>query len=277
MTTIPDDPCLALARQTVGAVTIVTDRALHRRVLHLADNHGTHYFAKRHDHPARFQQEIGAYRHWTRHLPAQTPELIAHQSESQTLLLTAVPGAPADSLPTNSETEKRAHRAAGIALRALHDATTAAPARLGADIGDRLSHWLDRATQLALLSSAEHRTLHTHHRQLALQRMESAICHLDYQPRNWCVGPAFAVIDFEHTRRDARIRDLARLAHRYWPSSPHLREAFLDGYGRLSDEEENLLHHFAAYEAVTALVRGHETGDATLTQHGRATLALLLP
>jgi phosphoglycolate phosphatase-like HAD superfamily hydrolase len=48
------------------------------------------------------------------------------------------------------------------------------------------------------------------------------------------------------------------------------------GYGPLTTAEEELLHHFAACEAATALVRGHERADPDLTQHGRAALAHLL-
>ncbi|MGF1425043.1 aminoglycoside phosphotransferase family protein [Kitasatospora sp. LaBMicrA B282] len=277
MTTEPDDLRLVLARQAVGVVTVIPDATVPGHVLHLTDAHGIHYFAKQHHRLSRLQREVTAYREWTRHLACQTPELIAHHPDSGIILLTAVAGQRADTLPMASDAEKRAHRAAGVTLRSLHDATTVANAQLGTEISDRLANWIDQAVQLALVSRAQEWVLRAHARQLRGQDVESAVCHLDYQPRNWFAGPAFAVIDFEHTRLDARVRDLARLAHRYWPSSPHLRKAFLNGYGRLSDEEEELLQHFAAYEAATALVRGHETGNPVLTQHGRAILTLLLP
>jgi Ser/Thr protein kinase RdoA (MazF antagonist) len=83
-------------------------------------------------------------------------------------------------------------------------------------------------------------------------------------------------VDFEHCRPDARVRDFARLEHRHWTGQPHLRDAFFAGYGRLlSDAEQQLLRLFGAIEAVTALVRGHETGDAELSAHGRALLTRL--
>nr|WP_241779626.1 hypothetical protein [Streptomyces natalensis] len=106
--------------------------------------------------------------------------------------------------------------------------------------------------------------------------MDSAICHLDYQPRNWHVGVGFWTFDFEHMRRDARIRDFARLEFRHWQAAPQLREAFFTGYGsRLTDTEQRLLERFGAIEAVTAIVRGHEQGDAVLSAHGHTVLAQL--
>jgi thiamine kinase-like enzyme len=105
--------------------------------------------------------------------------------------------------------------------------------------------------------------------------MEVRFCHLDFQPRNWIVDDNGTVrlIDFEHARPDARIRDMARLAHRYWPHRPDLCQAFVRGYGTsLSEQERTLLYHFGALEAATALVRGRDTDDADLVMHGRALL-----
>ncbi|MFD9967663.1 phosphotransferase [Streptomyces sp. NPDC059011] len=106
--------------------------------------------------------------------------------------------------------------------------------------------------------------------------MDSAVCHLDYQPRNWLLGNAFGVCDFEHMRRNARIRDFARLEFRRWQAVPNLRAAFFAGYGQpLNDTEQRLLESFGAIEAVTAVVRGHEQDDLALSTHGRTVLARL--
>ncbi|AUG75740.1 aminoglycoside phosphotransferase [Kitasatospora sp. MMS16-BH015] len=277
MITRTDDPRLVLARRSVGPVTIIAEPGLPDRVLHLADSRGTRYFAKQHHQPARFTQEVNAYAGWARHLAARTPDLVAQHHADLVLLITAVPGRRANTLPPGSDAEQLAHRAAGAALRALHTATAITDPDLCSKISSRLRTWIAKAHQAELLSAREHQTLSEAADQLTHQRMEAAVCHLDYQPRNWCVGKTLAVVDFEHSRPDARIRDLARLAFRHWPRSPHLRQAFLSGYGCLTSVEENLLHLFAAYEAVTALVRGHENADRDLSAHGRATLARLLP
>jgi len=40
------------------------------------------------------------------------------------------------------------------------------------------------------------------------------------------------VIDFEWSRRDVWVSDVARLYYDYWPDRPELQGAFLAGYGR---------------------------------------------
>ena len=277
MTTPLDDPRLSLARIAVGAVSVATDLALPSRVLHLVDSQGNAYFAKRHTQPSRFAQEIRAYGQWTRHLDAATPALVAHHEETLTLLLTAVPGQRGDSLVPGSDTEHQAHRDAGAALRALHSATLAPADRsYGRQIAGRLRLWTDQADQAGLITPAAVTFLRSAADDLGAAALQGAVCHLDYQPRNWCIGPAFAVLDFEHMRPDARLRDLARLRHRFWSSAPHLEAAFVEGYGALTREDEEVLHCLRAYEAATALVRGHERHDRELHGHGRALLDHLM-
>ncbi|MGA5506944.1 phosphotransferase [Streptomyces umbrinus] len=127
------------------------------------------------------------------------------------------------------------------------------------------------------MSTSERRWLLHSATRLGDSSMDSSICHLDYQPRNWLVAPGrFWVCDFEHTRRDARVRDFARLEYRRWQAIPRLREAFFDGYGaQLTGIEQQLLELFGAIEAATALVRGHEQDDGALRAHGRSVLARL--
>ncbi len=277
MITAFDDPRLGLARLAVGAVTVLPDPALPARILHLADSQGTDYYAKQHQHPARFVQELRAYQLWTRHLAAATPRLIAHHEQTLTLLISAVPGLRGDTLAPGSDAEGQAYRDAGAALRALHDATaTPAHQDLGRKVASRLRHWADRAHQAALTTPAARAYLLAAAHDLADAALQGAVCHLDYQPRNWCAGTDFAVLDFEHMRPDARLRDLARLHHRIWPSAPHLEAAFHEGYGRPTEQDFDILRGLGAYEAATALVRGHECGDAELTGHGRTLLDQLM-
>ncbi|MBC3843405.1 hypothetical protein GXW82_33825 [Streptacidiphilus sp. 4-A2] len=87
--------------------------ALPARILHLADSQGTDYYAKQHQHPARFVQELRAYQLWTRHLAAATPRLIAHHEQTLTLLISAVPGLRGDTLAPGSDAEGQAYRDAG--------------------------------------------------------------------------------------------------------------------------------------------------------------------
>ncbi|MEU8269698.1 hypothetical protein AB0B89_21390 [Sphaerisporangium sp. NPDC049002] len=82
------------------------------------------------------------------------------------------------------------------------------------------------------------------------------------------------MLDFEHARLDARVRDFARLEHRRWKLSPHLRREFFAGYGQPPHEEEHdLLARLGVIEALTALVRGHERGDSQLVAYGRTLIS----
>ncbi|MEV5485557.1 MULTISPECIES: phosphotransferase [Streptomyces] len=277
MSTAYDDPRIQLARQTVGAVSIVADPTLPPHLLQLIDTRGNTYFAKQHRSQARYVQETHAYLTWRRHLQDHAPELVGRQDSMHILLLTAVPGRSGDALLPGSDEEERAHHDAGAALRALHQATCR---RSTGDMGDklavRLRSWVARADRADLLSGTERNLLLQIADELAGTRMDSAVCHLDYQPRNWRIGDGFWAFDFEHMRRDARIRDFARLAFRHWQAAPRLREVFFTGYGgRLTDTEQRLLERFGAIEAVTAIVRGHEQGDAVLSAHGRTVLSHL--
>ncbi|MGW9205692.1 phosphotransferase [Embleya sp. NPDC055664] len=272
------EPRLALGRRTLGAVHVIDDLTLPSHVLRLVDVEGTQYIAKQHHRPDRFTQEVRAYMTWARHLAHHAPRLVAHDEASHTLLLTALPGTRGDVLASGSRDLRQAYEAAGATLRVLHDSTAFdAKGMLGSMLAGRLEGWIDRAAGLALLTSAEARHLRVIATELATSEISGAVCHLDYQPRNWLLGEVFRVLDFEHMRPDARIRDFARLEFRQWAATPRLRLAFFEGYGRqLTEPEQRLLNRFGAIEAATALVRGHEEADHTLSARGRAILDLLM-
>ncbi|GGX75947.1 MULTISPECIES: aminoglycoside phosphotransferase/kinase family protein [Streptomyces] len=272
-----DDPRVQLARSTVGEVTVVTDPALPPHLLRLADSAENTYFAKQHERSARYAQEVRAYTTWVRHLHGHAPTLVARQDATRTLLLTAVHGQGGQSLPPGSAEEEQAHHDAGRVLQALHRGTAGRSAgALSIELATRLRSWIAKAERADLLSGAEHRLLGRIAAELASTPMDSAVCHLDYQPQNWISGDEFRVIDMEHMRRDARVRDFARLEFRRWQAAPHLRDAFFEGYrSRPSATEQRLLERFGAIEAATALVRGHEQDDPTLTAHGRTVLSRL--
>ncbi|WP_338932758.1 aminoglycoside phosphotransferase [Streptomyces netropsis] len=272
-----DDPRVQLARSTVGEVTVVTDAALPARLLRLADSAENTYFAKQHERSTRYAQEVRAYTTWVRHLHGHAPALVARQDATRTLLLTAVHGQGGRSLPPGSPEEEQAHHDAGLVLRSLHRGTAGRSAdALSIELATRLRTWIAKAERAGLLSRAEHRLLNRIADELADTPMDSAVCHLDYQPQNWVTGDEFRVIDMEHMRRDARVRDFARLEFRRWQAAPHLRDAFFEGYGsRPSATEQRLLERFGAIEAATALVRGHEQDDSPLIAHGRTVLSRL--
>jgi hypothetical protein len=276
--TAVEDPRLRLAAETVGEVQVINGPTLPRRLLLVADSSGRRYVVKQHRSAERFAQEVRAYATYLTSLRDLTAELVAHDPSNRTLLLSYVPGDDCDSPALTFAERSLSHHCAGVALRRLHDAASQEQAELS-DFGlaDRMYQWTRRADNAGIVSRDERRWLHVCALRLSSTAMEGSICHLDYQPRNWRLHrEALFIVDFEHCRPDARVRDFARLEHRHWVGQPQLRDAFFTGYGRLlSDAEQQLLHLFGAIEAVTALVRGHETGNAELSAHGRALLTSL--
>jgi hypothetical protein len=275
--TLSDDPRLSLARGALGAVRIVHDPTLPPRVLRLVDTDGNEFFAKQHSERDRYTRELHAYLAWGAHLIGHVPRVVGRQDRTCTLLLTAVRGVRADAVAPGSPEEEQAHYEAGRVLGKLHHATSVPrTGAVGTELAQRLRDWIARADRAGLISTAERDRMSHSADVLANTLMDSAVCHLDYQPRNWLLGDAFGMCDFEHMRRDARIRDFARLEFRRWQAAPHLRTAFFAGYGTpLNDTEQRLLESFGAIEAVTALVRGHEQDDLALSSHGRTVLARL--
>ncbi|WP_372352295.1 phosphotransferase [Streptomyces sp. KL116D] len=135
----------------------------------------------------------------------------------RTLLLTALAGHRADTFAPGSPEEELAHHEAGRVLGKLHRATPcpwAVPSALRSPSGS--TEWIGRAVHADLLDAAEENLLKHHAVILGTSQMDGAICHLDYQPRNWLLGDAAGIFDFEHMRRDARVRDFARLEFRRW-------------------------------------------------------------
>ncbi|MFJ8394157.1 aminoglycoside phosphotransferase [Streptomyces sp. NPDC094144] len=277
MTTVADDPRIQLAHDLLGTVEIVPDPLLPPGVVRVVDAGGRHFVAKQHAEQDRYARELYAYRTWGTHLSGHAPTLVGRYDASRTLLLTALAGDRADTVAPGSPEEELAHHEAGHVLGMLHRATSMPQGgAVGAVLAQRLQGWIDRAVHADLINTAERNLLNHHAAILDNSLMDSAVCHLDYQPRNWLVGDAFGIYDFEHMRRDARIRDFARLEFRRWQAAPHLRTAFLDGYGRpLNSSECRLLESFGAIEAATALVKGHMENDLTLGAHGRTVLSRL--
>ncbi|MFC5821151.1 NAD-dependent epimerase/dehydratase family protein [Nonomuraea harbinensis] len=273
-----DPDLLAVACRHLGPVTPLPrlDLPPHLQVLTAAD--GQRYILKHHQTPDRFHAEVHAYSTWVPVLKEHAPSLIHTDPETLSLLLTAIPGQRATQLPEDSDAERLTHRHAGHVLRLLHQAPPGQHTTIDvpAYLAERMRWWAARAHLAALITSSDLQILYSWADEMAAETLETTVCHLDYQPRNWIVGDVgqVGVVDFEHTRLDARIRDFARLEHRYWRRAPHLCAAFFDGYGRpLNFAEQQLLERFRLLEAVTALVRGHEANNAELLTHGRTLIA----
>lgn len=212
---------------------------------------------KRHRGPDRHRQEIHAYQHWVPALHGRAPQLLAVNDNPPAIVITAMPGRPLAEAGLAPEQELDAYRQAGKLLRDLHHA--AAP-HMEPDmtrwLAERGEHWLALAEDI--LSAERRAEIRSHLRALArIGPVPAVPCHLDYTPRNLLANSAgaIAVIDFEHARYDLPARDLVRLATRTWPDRPDLEEAFLHGYGHLTDLDRKVINHCAHFDALTAIVR----------------------
>lgn len=234
---------------------------------------GEQVVVKRHATRAKHEREVHAYRHWTGSLGSSAPVLIAVDDHAMIIATSAIAGqALAGDLPT------QAHRQAGALLRRFHAAEPRRSLPWFHDwLSNRAAHWHRQVA--ALLPAADIAVIDSHVTALAYADIPpGGPCHLDFQPRNWLIGTSgdVSLIDFEHARIDLPLRDLVRLRFRIWPERPDLRDAFLDGYGRLlTQAEDQLIWRLGAIDALTALARGHQTADPELTKAGHATLCQL--
>ncbi len=279
---------LDYAEQVLGPCELVKDCSWEHRmssVLRLRDTSGGTWFLKHHRDRERHDAELLAYRKWVPALGSRAPRLRAFDASLATVILSAVPGVPAPwpgqevSGPAPERSAERAmQRQAGALLRRFHDSQTALPWK---DFGLAKIEELDRLKPLAagLLTA----------REMAFAQAEVAAlggiacpgmvpCHRDYTPRNWLVDAGtLSVVDFEWSRLDVWISDLARLHLGAWTNRPDLQEAFLSGYGRnVSDTDRRILRGCSVLTAVWLLVKARETRQPSFEDASRTALLRLL-
>jgi hypothetical protein len=234
---------------------------------------GTEFIVKQHSSRAKHDREVHAYHHWTRALGPSAPELVAIDDPAMIIITTALSGEPCP-----GEGTVVTFRQAGALLRRFHDAESPIELPWFRDwLQDRGRHWTSQAR--TLLSNADAGVVASHLAALCDGPiLRGSPCHLDFQPRNWLVSQSgnVSLIDYEHSRIDLTARDFVRLRFRVWAARPDLQDAFFHGYGRpLTEDEDELVWHLGALDALTALARGHQTGDKELTAAGLATLQQL--
>jgi Ser/Thr protein kinase RdoA (MazF antagonist) len=262
---------LQAAKRLLGSCEVTA--VLGDAVVRVRDARSQEYVVKQHGSRPKHDREVHAYQHWTAALGPAAPRLIAADSATMTIVITTLPGQPCSGDPTAAM-----HHQAGALLRRFHDTE---PARelpwFSGWLDDRIRHWTSQAK--TLLSGEDATVVDSHLAALTMIGVPRGVpCHLDFQPRNWLVDESenLALIDFEHARTDLPARDFVRLRFRVWPSRPDLQDAFFDGYGRrLTDAEDELVRHLGALDALTALARGRQTGDPTLTTSAHTTLGQL--
>jgi Ser/Thr protein kinase RdoA (MazF antagonist) len=229
-------------------------------------NHGE-VIVKVHRNPQRHNQEIHAYRNWTAALGDLAPRLIAECPTPPAIAITAVVGLPLSQQTLTPQQERDVYAQAGQLLRRLH---AAAPNKRDPSfctfLAARGEHWLAQAgTRL----TPGHRTeIRAKLRKLAcLPTITLMPCHLDFMPRNLirARGGTVRLIDFEHARYDLPTRDLVRLSTRVFPARPDLRDAFLNGYGPLTNLDEQIIDCCAGIDQASLAAQGTGSSPANFT------------
>jgi Ser/Thr protein kinase RdoA (MazF antagonist) len=262
---------LEAAARLIGPCEIT--ETLGPAVARISARSGEEYVVKKHADRDKHAREVHAYQHWIPALGSSAPQLVAADAQALTIVATALDGRPCSGPLTAA-----AHHRAGTILRRFHDAE---PPRLLPGyrdwLRDRIAYWTARARPFIKAADLDSASAH-----LAVLQQgadpDGVPCHLDFQPRNWLLGPDADVylVDFEHARADLPLRDLVRLRFRAWPGRPDLKDAFLTGYGRdLTRPDAETLQHLGALDALTAVARGHQNHDVQLVQYGHSTLRQL--
>jgi Ser/Thr protein kinase RdoA (MazF antagonist) len=261
----------------LGPYRVVADRSWDHgdsAVTQVRDAEGTDWIVKCHGHQGRYEREVAAYRRWVPVLGGHAPSLRAHDDELRVLLLSAVPGR------ANSE-ESLTPDAYSQAGRLLHAWHHAAPPRPCPDFAEqRMDSFRKRESRAAELVDARSMDFVRAGiaRLAALPAPDLVPCHLDYGPRNWLVADGrLHVIDFEWARPHCWLQDLLRLHFGPWQRRPHLRAAFLDGYGRsVEGADLAVLLVLGAAAALSSIVWAREHGDTAFEDDARRNLGGLM-
>jgi hypothetical protein len=179
----------------------------------------------------------------TRHTEAlanAAPRLIDQSDSLRSLVMTCLPGQPADSVQAR---EPRWHQRVGALLRQFHES---APSTLSADLG---KEWVARITALLDHAGADLNPLVVREgRELALGLLDLGPIklvpiHGSNYPGHWLVDEArgLHLIGFSRTEYDPWIVDTAVLERELWVYSPGARKAFYAGYDREPEESDLLI------------------------------------
>jgi hypothetical protein len=219
---------------------------------------GERWFGKLHAGPKLHQREVSAYQKWTVTLGVdRAPGLVATDTRTRSILVTAVPGRDLDTLRLPAEQERAAYEQAGELLARFHTAAADEPTPEATEEAwdETVAQLLERtATYVPDHDLAMVRTLAGE----ALPRLPQVSQHGDYMPKNWMwdeTEQRLRVIDFERAElRAAAYRDLSRLRYRILRHRPDLNAAFHHGYGRsLTKEEQIACQAHGALDALDSL------------------------
>lgn len=223
---------------------------------------GQRWVAKTITSETLYRNEVTAYSEWVHRLADQAPRLHHTSPALRTLILTWLPGGTCD-----YTFNPRDHRRAGRLLGRIHAA--APPVVGGVTLGEELEGTLERVVRRYgnVLTPREIEIAATavrwaHH----VPSLPVVPSHGDYTGNNWVRGPQrMRVIDFALAGWRVAATDFTRLSVGSWWDRPHLRDAFLEGYGQaLSDTDREVVRLHMPVLLLGQLGHSRVHGDAVL-------------
>ncbi len=274
------DDLLEWAESALGSPVMRSDRSWGHDsslVLELRDRDGRRWFLKHPRDEGRFTRELSAFETVLHGFGDLVPELVGSNVPLRCLLFSEIPGELAQG--GERAVDPEVHRQAGAFLARLHASTRPEPApEMPDQLLKRRETMLRKAEGLIEPAQADFVRRATA-ALVAISDPVTVLCHLDYWHRNWMVDQdgTLRVFDFGQADRALVIQDLSLLAHHRWPSKPHLRDAFFDGYGRLLDDNEAAqLDGLVVMTALKRVMRSRKQGPQVLAR-ARGLLAKMDP
>jgi Ser/Thr protein kinase RdoA (MazF antagonist) len=283
MTKLTEPALESFAARVTGPLATVADRSWPRdgsRVWELTGTNGKRYYLKQHQSQRFHEREVTAYHLWTPALGAgRAPRLLAADASLRAVLISALPGQIACCPHITEGDEPEIHRQAGMLLLRLHSASTGTAVPGTGRVAARAEEHITRAGTLLTAEDAQLVRYHAARLTETARHLPTVPTHGDAQPKNllWDARTRrAALIDFERAEPGLAVRDLVRLEHSAWDGKPHLRDAFLAGYGRtLTADEESALLDLSALDAASAIQWGSANNDTGIMTRGYRTLARL--
>lgn len=206
------------------------------------------------DAPSYFKT-FDALSHYAKPLGTSAPRLIDHQDGLKAILMTTLPGAPADTLQAQDPV---VHYRVGQIIRRFHESAPATRSRdVSTQLASTLSRLIDQSEEdLGPVGTAELRALGMELLDLGELSLQPLHGHLS--PEHWMIDADYGVqlMSFSRSEYDPWIMDTAVLERDYWGYSPELKSAFFSGYDKTPSEQDGvLLRAKHAMDALTTWVQ----------------------
>ena len=258
---------------TLGPVEIEDcSRSVGRQstVWKLTGRDGALHYLKRHEARGLYDRATMAYTQWTPQLEGSSdwhvPRVVARDDDLGTLILEALPDATRVSEMPDDEDREAAYEAAGRLLAALHALPVIDAPEPRAHMAAQVERYVLKHAQV--LEPDLRAWFHATFDDLAPLADAPIVCaHRDYSPRNWTArrtGDRMIVsaFDWERAEVDCAWHDFQRMEYDHWEQAPHLKRAFLTGYGReLSTHDQRQLDLVVLINAIASVAWARERGD----------------